>query len=166
MMRPSNSVQLLVLCEEHRTGMIKHQCCPGCGYFCRAVSVPVALSWRWTFIHFPAVVGDLSRSLNKVPEITTFPYCREPSWSACQRWTSLTAFIGTARQYWKVRASVHIVARRSARPKRSPSPKQTPLLPCPRARAPAPQGLQRARQTPPLEGMCIHVHFRMAFSFH
>ncbi|KAG7320853.1 hypothetical protein KOW79_015268 [Hemibagrus wyckioides] len=36
MMRPSNSVQLLVLCEEHRTGMIKHQCCPGCGYFCRA----------------------------------------------------------------------------------------------------------------------------------
>ncbi|XP_026859467.2 histone-lysine N-methyltransferase EHMT1 isoform X3 [Electrophorus electricus] len=36
MMRPSNSVQLLVLCEEHRTGMVKHQCCPGCGYFCRA----------------------------------------------------------------------------------------------------------------------------------
>ncbi|XP_057215572.1 histone-lysine N-methyltransferase EHMT1 isoform X2 [Triplophysa rosa] len=36
MMRPSNSVQLLVLCEDHRTGMIKHQCCPGCGYFCRA----------------------------------------------------------------------------------------------------------------------------------
>ncbi|XP_046723549.1 histone-lysine N-methyltransferase EHMT1 isoform X1 [Silurus meridionalis] len=36
MMRPSNSVQLLVLCEEHRTGMIKHQCCPGCGFFCRA----------------------------------------------------------------------------------------------------------------------------------
>nr|XP_055036998.1 histone-lysine N-methyltransferase EHMT1 isoform X8 [Misgurnus anguillicaudatus]XP_055036999.1 histone-lysine N-methyltransferase EHMT1 isoform X8 [Misgurnus anguillicaudatus] len=36
MMRPSNSVQLLVLCEDHRTGMVKHQCCPGCGYFCRA----------------------------------------------------------------------------------------------------------------------------------
>ncbi|XP_062867153.1 histone-lysine N-methyltransferase EHMT1 isoform X2 [Trichomycterus rosablanca] len=36
MMRPSNTVQLLVLCEDHRTGMIKHQCCPGCGYFCRA----------------------------------------------------------------------------------------------------------------------------------
>uniref|UniRef100_A0AAR2JF44 Euchromatic histone-lysine N-methyltransferase 1b n=1 Tax=Pygocentrus nattereri TaxID=42514 RepID=A0AAR2JF44_PYGNA len=36
MMRPSNLVQLLVLCEDHRTGMIKHQCCPGCGYFCRA----------------------------------------------------------------------------------------------------------------------------------
>ncbi|XP_069039287.1 histone-lysine N-methyltransferase EHMT1-like isoform X3 [Lepisosteus oculatus] len=36
MMRPSNSVQLLVLCEDHRAGMVKHQCCPGCGYFCRA----------------------------------------------------------------------------------------------------------------------------------
>lgn len=37
MMRPSNSVQLLVLCEDHRNGMVKHQCCPGCGFFCRAV---------------------------------------------------------------------------------------------------------------------------------
>uniref|UniRef100_A0A4W5LJB1 Euchromatic histone-lysine N-methyltransferase 1b n=1 Tax=Hucho hucho TaxID=62062 RepID=A0A4W5LJB1_9TELE len=36
MMRPSNSVQLLVLCEDHRVGMVKHQCCPGCGFFCRA----------------------------------------------------------------------------------------------------------------------------------
>ncbi|XP_072309540.1 histone-lysine N-methyltransferase EHMT1-like isoform X1 [Eucyclogobius newberryi] len=36
MMRPSNSVQLLVLCEDHRSGMVKHHCCPGCGYFCRA----------------------------------------------------------------------------------------------------------------------------------
>ncbi|KPP71466.1 histone-lysine N-methyltransferase EHMT1-like [Scleropages formosus] len=36
MMRPSNTVQLLVLCEDHRAGMVKHQCCPGCGFFCRA----------------------------------------------------------------------------------------------------------------------------------
>ncbi|XP_041706662.1 histone-lysine N-methyltransferase EHMT1 [Coregonus clupeaformis] len=36
MMRPSNSVQLLVLCEDHRAGMVKHQCCPGCGFFCSA----------------------------------------------------------------------------------------------------------------------------------
>ncbi|KAM4527978.1 histone-lysine N-methyltransferase EHMT1 isoform 2-T2 [Odontesthes bonariensis] len=36
MMRPSNSVQLLVLCEDHRNGMVKHQCCPGCGFFCSA----------------------------------------------------------------------------------------------------------------------------------
>ncbi|XP_049593125.1 histone-lysine N-methyltransferase EHMT1 isoform X2 [Syngnathus scovelli] len=36
MMRPSNSVQLQVLCEDHRNGMVKHQCCPGCGFFCRA----------------------------------------------------------------------------------------------------------------------------------
>ncbi|XP_056146251.1 histone-lysine N-methyltransferase EHMT1 isoform X2 [Lampris incognitus] len=36
MMRPSNSVQLLVLCEDHWNGMVKHQCCPGCGLFCRA----------------------------------------------------------------------------------------------------------------------------------
>ncbi|XP_036384200.1 histone-lysine N-methyltransferase EHMT1 isoform X2 [Megalops cyprinoides] len=36
MMRPSNTVQLLVLCEAHRAGMVQHQCCPGCGFFCRA----------------------------------------------------------------------------------------------------------------------------------
>uniref|UniRef100_A0A665WF63 Euchromatic histone-lysine N-methyltransferase 1a n=1 Tax=Echeneis naucrates TaxID=173247 RepID=A0A665WF63_ECHNA len=36
MMRPSNTVKLLVLCEDHRAGMVKHQCCPGCGLFCRA----------------------------------------------------------------------------------------------------------------------------------
>nr|XP_014342069.1 PREDICTED: histone-lysine N-methyltransferase EHMT1 isoform X4 [Latimeria chalumnae] len=36
MMRPSNQVQLLVLCEDHRGRMVKHQCCPGCGYFCTA----------------------------------------------------------------------------------------------------------------------------------
>ncbi|XP_047448804.1 histone-lysine N-methyltransferase EHMT1a [Mugil cephalus] len=36
MMRPSNTVHLLVLCEDHRAGMVKHQCCPGCGIFCRA----------------------------------------------------------------------------------------------------------------------------------
>uniref|UniRef100_A0A674B5S8 Euchromatic histone-lysine N-methyltransferase 1a n=1 Tax=Salmo trutta TaxID=8032 RepID=A0A674B5S8_SALTR len=38
MMRPSNTVHLLVLCEDHRAGMVKHQCCPGCGLFCRAGS--------------------------------------------------------------------------------------------------------------------------------
>ncbi|XP_048368101.1 histone-lysine N-methyltransferase EHMT1 [Sphaerodactylus townsendi] len=35
-MRPSNKVQLLVLCEDHRGRMVKHQCCPGCGFFCAA----------------------------------------------------------------------------------------------------------------------------------
>lgn len=47
MMRPSNSVQLLVLCEDHRAGMVKHQCCPGCGFFCRAVSTGTSLGWEW-----------------------------------------------------------------------------------------------------------------------
>ncbi|XP_028851480.1 histone-lysine N-methyltransferase EHMT1a isoform X2 [Denticeps clupeoides] len=36
MMRPSNRIPLLVLCEEHRAGMVKHQCCPRCGFFCKA----------------------------------------------------------------------------------------------------------------------------------
>ncbi|XP_073397291.1 histone-lysine N-methyltransferase EHMT1 isoform X3 [Dendrobates tinctorius] len=36
LMRPSNKVQNLVLCEDHRGKMVKHQCCPGCGYFCTA----------------------------------------------------------------------------------------------------------------------------------
>nr|XP_014350755.1 PREDICTED: histone-lysine N-methyltransferase EHMT2 [Latimeria chalumnae] len=35
-MRPSSRVPLMVLCESHRAKMVKHQCCPGCGYFCTA----------------------------------------------------------------------------------------------------------------------------------
>ncbi|KAM9324223.1 histone-lysine N-methyltransferase EHMT1 [Gastrophryne carolinensis] len=35
-MRPSNKVRHLILCEDHRGKMVKHQCCPGCGYFCTA----------------------------------------------------------------------------------------------------------------------------------
>uniref|UniRef100_A0A673G3Z4 Histone-lysine N-methyltransferase EHMT2-like n=1 Tax=Sinocyclocheilus rhinocerous TaxID=307959 RepID=A0A673G3Z4_9TELE len=33
-MRPSSRVSLIVLCETHRSHMVKHHCCPGCGYFC------------------------------------------------------------------------------------------------------------------------------------
>ncbi|KAM5145637.1 histone-lysine N-methyltransferase EHMT2 [Mantella aurantiaca] len=33
-MRPSSRVPLMVLCENHRARMVKHHCCPGCGYFC------------------------------------------------------------------------------------------------------------------------------------
>nr|XP_043909106.1 histone-lysine N-methyltransferase EHMT2 isoform X1 [Solea senegalensis] len=33
-MRPSSRVTLMVLCEVHRSHMVKHHCCPGCGYFC------------------------------------------------------------------------------------------------------------------------------------
>ncbi|XP_070450920.1 histone-lysine N-methyltransferase EHMT1 isoform X6 [Equus przewalskii] len=36
LMRPSSKAPLLVLCEDHRGRMVKHQCCPGCGYFCTA----------------------------------------------------------------------------------------------------------------------------------
>uniref|UniRef100_A0A672IIN9 Euchromatic histone-lysine N-methyltransferase 2 n=1 Tax=Salarias fasciatus TaxID=181472 RepID=A0A672IIN9_SALFA len=35
-MRPSSRVPLMVLCEVHRSHMVKHHCCPGCGYFCLA----------------------------------------------------------------------------------------------------------------------------------
>ncbi|XP_043939153.1 histone-lysine N-methyltransferase EHMT2 isoform X2 [Protopterus annectens] len=35
-MRPSSRVPLMVLCEMHRAKMVKHHCCPGCGYFCTA----------------------------------------------------------------------------------------------------------------------------------
>ncbi|XP_014437532.1 histone-lysine N-methyltransferase EHMT1 [Tupaia chinensis] len=34
LMRPSSRAPLLVLCEDHRSRMVKHQCCPGCGCFC------------------------------------------------------------------------------------------------------------------------------------
>ncbi|XP_068106377.1 histone-lysine N-methyltransferase EHMT2 isoform X2 [Hyperolius riggenbachi] len=33
-MRPSSRVPLMILCENHRARMVKHHCCPGCGYFC------------------------------------------------------------------------------------------------------------------------------------
>lgn len=36
-MRPSSRVPLMVLCDVHRSHMVKHHCCPGCGYFCIAV---------------------------------------------------------------------------------------------------------------------------------
>uniref|UniRef100_A0A671WLN6 Euchromatic histone-lysine N-methyltransferase 2 n=1 Tax=Sparus aurata TaxID=8175 RepID=A0A671WLN6_SPAAU len=35
-MRPSSRVPLMVLCDAHRSHMVKHHCCPGCGYFCIA----------------------------------------------------------------------------------------------------------------------------------
>ncbi|XP_054461988.1 histone-lysine N-methyltransferase EHMT2 isoform X1 [Anoplopoma fimbria] len=35
-MRPSSRVSLMVLCDVHRSHMVKHHCCPGCGYFCLA----------------------------------------------------------------------------------------------------------------------------------
>uniref|UniRef100_A0AAQ4QSN0 Euchromatic histone-lysine N-methyltransferase 2 n=1 Tax=Gasterosteus aculeatus aculeatus TaxID=481459 RepID=A0AAQ4QSN0_GASAC len=35
-MRPSSRVSLMVLCDVHRAHMVKHHCCPGCGYFCIA----------------------------------------------------------------------------------------------------------------------------------
>lgn len=38
-MRPSSRIPLMVLCDVHRSHMVKHHCCPGCGYFCIAVSV-------------------------------------------------------------------------------------------------------------------------------
>uniref|UniRef100_A0A673ZV65 Euchromatic histone-lysine N-methyltransferase 1a n=1 Tax=Salmo trutta TaxID=8032 RepID=A0A673ZV65_SALTR len=47
MMRPSNIVHLLVLCEDHRAGMVKHQCCPACGLFCRACKLYGSISHRF-----------------------------------------------------------------------------------------------------------------------
>uniref|UniRef100_H3CE01 Euchromatic histone-lysine N-methyltransferase 2 n=1 Tax=Tetraodon nigroviridis TaxID=99883 RepID=H3CE01_TETNG len=35
-MRPSSRVPLMVLCEVHRSHMVQHHCCPGCGLFCLA----------------------------------------------------------------------------------------------------------------------------------
>ncbi|XP_075868086.1 histone-lysine N-methyltransferase EHMT2 isoform X4 [Nelusetta ayraudi] len=33
-MRPSSRVPLMVLCDAHRSHMVQHHCCPGCGFFC------------------------------------------------------------------------------------------------------------------------------------
>ena len=52
MMRPSLRIPLLVLCEDHRAGMVKHQSCPGCGFFCRAVSTRGRVWDLWDFF-FP-----------------------------------------------------------------------------------------------------------------
>ncbi|KTG46544.1 hypothetical protein cypCar_00025128, partial [Cyprinus carpio] len=38
-MRPSSRVSLMVLCEMHRSHMVKHHCCPGCGYFCLSLFI-------------------------------------------------------------------------------------------------------------------------------
>lgn len=38
-MRPSSRVPLMVLCDIHRSHMVQHHCCPGCGFFCLSVSI-------------------------------------------------------------------------------------------------------------------------------
>lgn len=35
-MRPSSRVPLLLLCDFHRSHMVRHHCCPSCGFFCLA----------------------------------------------------------------------------------------------------------------------------------
>lgn len=176
MMRPSNSVQLLVLCEDHRTGMVKHQCCPGCGFFCRAVSL-----WLYPRERFRSLIGfqwqhDKPVAKKYLTECmclkssrvfftsATFeqtsqssfmwPSCRAPSWSVSQRWTSPTGFIEPVPRCSTVRAFVHTVERRSARRKKSPLPRPIQLQLCLSTTAPARPAPQRAKQTPPLEGMC------------
>lgn len=58
LMRPSSKAPLLVLCEDHRGRMVKHQCCPGCGYFCTAVSAQPTASSR---------AGSLQRCPQRTP---------------------------------------------------------------------------------------------------
>lgn len=38
-MRPSSRVPLMVLCDMHRSHMVQHHCCPGCGFFCLSVRI-------------------------------------------------------------------------------------------------------------------------------
>lgn len=173
MMRPSNSVQLLVLCEDHRTGMVKHQCCPGCGFFCRAVSL-----WLYPRERFRSLIGFqhdkpmakkfltecMCLKSSRVFTSATFeqntqryfmwPSCRASSWSVSQRWTSPTGFIEPVPRCSTVRAFVHTVERRSARRKRSLLPRPIRRLLCLSPTAPAHPAPQKAKRTPPLEGMC------------
>lgn len=80
MMRPSNSVQLLVLCEDHRNGMVKHQCCPGCGFFCRAVSTHLTIFTCQTHIDHVFYIYMLSFWLG---------HC----WVTSSRWRHLFIFV-------------------------------------------------------------------------
>lgn len=69
-MRPSSRVPLMVLCEGHRSHMVQHHCCPGCGFFCLAVRATP-----------PAV---LHASLPPPFLLHPLSPCRAPSWSAAQ----------------------------------------------------------------------------------
>lgn len=88
-----------------------------------------------------------------------WPSCRAPSWSVSQRWTSPTGFIEPVPRCSTVRAFVHTVERRSAKRKRSPLPRPIQRQLCLSTTAPARPAPQRAKQTPPLEGMCQLLNY-------
>lgn len=90
-MRPSSKAPLLVLCEDHRGRMVKHQCCPGCGYFCTAVSA-APLQGARPPVSPPAAPGS-------APAPVCSPQCPGPS-SSGARPQMPTASLGLMGSTW------------------------------------------------------------------
>ncbi|KAF7240969.1 Histone-lysine N-methyltransferase EHMT1, partial [Varanus komodoensis] len=76
LMRPSNKVQLLVLCEDHRGRMVKHQCCPGCGFFCAALSPGESVA-LWMFWGFSSLRPSQKSQWEKMMGVVTEEYLEE-----------------------------------------------------------------------------------------
>lgn len=86
-MRPSSRVPLMVLCEVHRSHMVQHHCCPGCGFFCLAVREPTpppssCHPCRETFIpdvtHPPSALPAASLPAGHLPGVLPRPAHRSP----------------------------------------------------------------------------------------
>uniref|UniRef100_A0AAY5KY59 Euchromatic histone-lysine N-methyltransferase 1a n=1 Tax=Esox lucius TaxID=8010 RepID=A0AAY5KY59_ESOLU len=118
MMRPSNTVHLLVLCEDHRAGMVKHQCCPGCGLFCRTVSGGAQRGRGFT--PRASTVGHLARLPHDADSVNVLR--RVPSWSADRTAASLTVSTAAVPRSSRRRASAPTVGRMLQGPRKSLSP--------------------------------------------
>uniref|UniRef100_A0AAY5K649 Euchromatic histone-lysine N-methyltransferase 1a n=1 Tax=Esox lucius TaxID=8010 RepID=A0AAY5K649_ESOLU len=122
MMRPSNTVHLLVLCEDHRAGMVKHQCCPGCGLFCRTVSGGAQRGRGFT--PRASTVGHLARLPHDADSVNVLR--RVPSWSADRTAASLTVSTAAVPRSSRRRASAPTVGRMLQGPRKSLSPNPLP----------------------------------------
>lgn len=123
-MRPSSRVPLMVLCDIHRSHMVQHHCCPGCGFFCLSVSIKP-----------PAPPPLFNIQLKSLPSPSFLSFflsaCRARSLSAAPTSASLTASTAVVWRCWAVGAagrttvacfSVRTAAKTPQRPRRSPSP--------------------------------------------
>ncbi|KAK2834032.1 hypothetical protein Q7C36_014733 [Tachysurus vachellii] len=81
-MRPSSRVSLMVLCETHRSHMVKHHCCPGCGYFCLSGTFlecypDVRIAHRFHRGCVSVLGGGRSRGNTGVVGLLFCPHCGE-----------------------------------------------------------------------------------------
>lgn len=112
-MRPSSRVPLMVLCDIHRSHMVQHHCCPGCGFFCLSVSIKLPAlpfcsifnSKAYLLLHsFPSssclLAGHVPWVLPRPAHCSPFPpwLCDGAEWRAQQSERRRHAFLSALRR--------------------------------------------------------------------